>query len=471
MGTGSLECSNFQMLPQIKFGTDGWRGIISHNFTYRNTERVIQAAADWFGSNAKCAVGYDTRFLSSRYGRLAAEVLSGNGINVILSKHPVSTPMLSYIIKRKRLSAGIMITASHNPGIYNGIKIKEAFGGSALPDTTKGIEKLIDKSRAKRNGRLIKEEDISRLYINGLKRYLNPVSMRRKQFKIVVDSMYGAGGFYLEKILKAFGHKVVTIHGMPNPIFPGLNPEPIGANLKGLSKAVRHYNADIGIATDGDADRVGIVDNKGSVLTPHYVLALLFMHIKRTRLWEGSVIKTISTTSLINKIAQKYGILVRETPVGFKYIIEWMLKEDVLIGGEESGGNGFKNHIPERDGMLSGLLLVEMMGHRGIGIRQAVRDMESEFGQYRYCRIDQHLKQNDIKKMYRNLKKNSPAQIGGYKVKQIKVFDGIKFIMKDGSWLLLRGSGTEPLLRIYAEAKTAKQVDRLISAGKNLALN
>lgn len=353
-----------------------------------------------------------------------------------------------------------MVTASHNPAIYNGVKFKEPFGGSALPLTTKTIEGFIDKSKVKKS-RAFEEKDISRPYLDALKRYLNRSS---RKFKIVVDSMYGAGGFYLEEILKGFGHKVITIHGDPNPLFPGLNPEPIEVHLKELSKKVCQFGADLGIATDGDADRVGIVDDRGEFLTPHQVLSLLFLHLKTSRPWNGIVVKTISTTSLINKIAQKYNVPVKETPVGFKYVVEWMLKEDVLVGGEESGGNGFKNHVPERDGLLSGLLLVEMMGQRRKGIRRLIGDMEKEFGPYRYQRVDQHLSQERIKRLYKALRGNPPEGIAGYKVAEMKTFDGIKFILQNGAWLLLRGSGTEPLLRIYAEAPSRVQVGKLIAS-------
>ena len=354
---------------QIRFGTDGWRAVIAEGFTFKNVERLSQAVADYMKGSKKAVVGYDTRFMSPQYARLIAEVLSGNGINTVLANHSTPTPMLSYTVKHDRFSGGVMVTASHNPAIYNGIKFKEPFGGSALPSTTKKIEELIDKFKPKKNQELIEEKNISQIYIDAIKTYLD---MTKKKFKVVVDSMYGAGGFYLEEILKRFGHEVITIHGNPNPLFPGLNPEPIEVNLKELSKKVRELGADIGIATDGDADRVGIVDSKGKFLTPHQVLSLLFLHLKTSRSWSGIVVKTISTTSLINKIAQKYNVIVKETPVGFKYVVDWMLKEDVLIGGEESGGNGFKNHIPERDGLLSGLLLVEMMEYNKKGINRCL---------------------------------------------------------------------------------------------------
>lgn len=440
-------------MSDIKFGTDGWRGIIAEDFTYRNIKRVAQAVADHAGSGSKVAIGYDTRFMSKDFACLISSVLSGNGIEVTLSNSPTPTPMLSYFVRNNRLNGGVMVTASHNPSIYNGIKFKEPQGCSSLPSTTKRIEALIDKTPPRLNEANIREKDISSPYLSSLKKYL---SMRGKPIRIVIDSMYGAGGFYLENILKGYGHKVLTIHGEPNPIFPGINPEPIAVHLKELSRKVSETRSDIGIATDGDADRVGIVDDKGIVLTPHYVLSLLLIHLKTSRGWSGAVAKTISSTSLIDKIASRYNIPVKETPVGFKYIAELMLKEDILIGGEESGGNGFKNHIPERDGLLSGLLLVEMMGARNKKVSELVSDMEHEFGKYRYKRIDLHTTDKRIKR--------AP----GFKVVDVKTFDGTKYILENGAWLLIRASGTEPIIRIYAEAPTKKMVEDLIDEYKKL---
>lgn len=438
-------------MSDIKFGTDGWRGVIAEDFTYKNIKRAAQAIADYLGSGARIAVGYDTRFMSKDFARLISSVLCGNEIKTILSDSPTPTPMLSYFVKHNGLNGGVMVTASHNPGIYNGIKFKEPEGCSSLPSTTKKIEDLIDRTAP-----VVKEgyvtKDISNPYLHALKKYLSP----RGSLRVVVDSMYGSGGFYLENILKGYGHKVVTIHGDPNPIFPGLNPEPIEIHLRELSKKVKELKADIGIATDGDADRVGIVDEKGNVLTPHYVLSLLLIHLKTSRGWSGAVVKTISSTSLINKIAQKYNIPIKETPVGFKHIAGLMLKEDILIGGEESGGNGFKNHIPERDGLLSGLLLVEMMCAAKKKLGELVEDMEREFGRYRYKRIDLHTIHKEIKR--------EPH----FKTLDIKTFDGTKYILENGAWLLIRASGTEPILRIYAEAPTKKQVAELINEAKRI---
>jgi len=455
-------------MNDIKFGTDGWRGIISQDFTFKNVKIAAQAIADYVGKGKSVAIGYDTRFLSKDFAFLVGTILSGNDIKVFLSDSPTPTPMVSYYVKDKNMDGGVMITASHNPGAYNGIKFKEPQGCSSLPSTTQKIENLLGKNVPKGSESLIEKIKMGDPYIKALKKYVSSKLMRRKKLKIVIDSMYGSGGYYLEEILKGYGHKVVTIHGNPNPNFPGMNPEPIPANMKELSAKVIEIGADIGIATDGDADRVGIVDDRGNVLTPHYVLSLLLLHLKINRKWSGAVVKTISSTVLISKIAEKYNIPVKETPVGFKYIAELMLSSDILIGGEESGGNGFKNHIPERDGLLSGLLLVEMIGDRKMKLSNIVKDMEKQFGAYKYKRIDLHVPREKINTLFENLKKCPPLDLAGNKVSDVKTFDGIKFVFSDGSWLLIRASGTEPMLRLYSEGKTIKQVEALIDAAQKM---
>ena len=456
-------------MDRIKFGTDGWRGIIAQDFTYQNITRVAQAIADYVGRNKKAAVGYDTRFMSPQYAELIAAVLQGNKINTVISSSVTPTQMLSYYVKYKGLSGGIMVTASHNPAIYNGIKFKEPYGCSSLPATTRKIESLLDKNAPQISGMPVKKEDFSGPYLRAVKGYLRAGAMKRKPLRIVVDSMYGAGGFFLSQILKQYGHRVITIHGEANPLFPGINPEPVGKNLKELTGQVKELNADIGIATDGDADRVGIVDDKGRVLTPHQVLALLLLQIYRTRQWDGAVVKTISTTSLINRIADKYGIPVTETPVGFKYIAKLMLDGNVLIGGEESGGNGFKNHIPERDGILSGLLIVEMIGTQQKDLSALTKELEDEYGRYGYGRIDRQMPRDKIDRMFNRINNNPPAVIAGMKVAGIHNYDGTKFIFSNGAWMLLRASGTEPVLRIYAEAPSPNGVKKLIREGKKMA--
>jgi phosphomannomutase len=455
-------------MNNIKFGTDGWRGIISENFTFKNVKIAAQAIADHVGAGKNVAIGYDTRFMSKDFAYLVGTVLSGNGINVFLSSTPTPTPMVSYFVRDRNMAGGVMITASHNPGIYNGVKFKEPQGCSSLPSTTHKIELLLGKNTPKNSESLIKNIDMSDPYIKALKKYISSGLMKQKKLKIVIDSMYGAGGYYLEEMLKLLGHKVFTIHGEPNPIFPGMNPEPIPANMKQLSEKVIEVGADIGIATDGDADRVGIVDDRGNILTPHYVLSLLILHLKVNRKWSGAVVKTISSTVLIDKIAEKYNMPVKETPVGFKYIAELMLSSDILIGGEESGGNGFKNHIPERDGFLSGLLLVEMLCERKKKLSYIIKDMENEFGAYNYKRIDLHVPRDNINRLFETLKNNPPKLLAGNKVTDIKTFDGTKFIFSDQSWLLIRASGTEPILRLYSEGKTKKQVAALINAAQKL---
>jgi len=455
-------------MSEIKFGTDGWRGIISKDYTFKNVKIISQAISDLVGAGKSVAIGYDTRFMSKDYAKLSGSVLEANNIKVTISKHHTPTPMLSYYVWHGKMAGGVMITASHNPYMYNGVKFKESLGCSSRPETTKKIEEFLGKTYVKTGDGALLEKNISAPYIKALKKYVINKFMRRKPLKIVVDSMYGAGRHYLEDILKSYGHKVITIHGDPNPSFPGMNPEPIAVNMAELSEKVKEFKADIGIATDGDADRVGIVDDKGNVLTPHYVLSLLLLHLKTSRGWSGAVVKTISSTVLLNRIAQRYSIDVKETPVGFKHIAELMLSDDILIGGEESGGNGFKNHIPERDGLMSGLLLVEMIGARGKKLTKIVQDMEKEFGAYKYKRIDLHVERERIDRLFMMLKENPPEEVAGKKIVDIKSYDGTKLIFENDSWLLIRASGTEPILRIYSEGKTRKEVEACINAAKDM---
>lgn len=456
------------MQSKIKFGTDGWRGIIAEDFNFKNINMVSNAISEYLKCHkaTQIAIGYDTRFMSNIYAQYVGGIISTKGIRVILSQYPVPTPVLSYYVMENKLSGGVMITASHNPYIYNGIKFKEPCGASSSPETTKEIEKYLSLKESLPIQTVEKVEvdqvDLMPNYLYAINRYLELPKKTSRKLKVVVDSMYGAGGRWIEAILTKYGHEVITINADPNPNFPGINPEPIDKHLKNLKKEVVRLKADIGIATDGDADRVGIVTDKGKFIIPHYVLSLLLIHFKEDRMWDGPVGKTISTTSLINKLCNHYGVECYETPVGFKHIAYLMLKKNLLIGGEESGGNGFRNHIPERDGILSGLLLVEMMLHRGKSLSKLVQDMEKEFGKFAYNRIDMHLEREKIEQLYKMFKKNPPDRILDKKVREIKDYDGFKFILSDGSWLLFRASGTEPLLRLYSEAEDIVKVRKLL---------
>ncbi len=475
----------------IRFGTDGWRAVISEDFTFENVRHVAQAIADYVRETNTAdtprpvVVGFDTRFLSDRYAITVADVLAGNGLPVYLSKADCPTPALSLAVKQLGAAGGVMITASHNPPRYNGIKFKSSFGGSAMPDETARIETLLERNLAegrvppsemvpfKKSGTKPEAGEILRFdplpgYLKHLRTLIDFSVIARSGLRVAVDPMYGAGRGYIARWLRELGVMVAEIHGELNPGFGGLHPEPIGRNLNKLSELVRDGGYDIGLASDGDADRVGAVDAHGEFVSPHLIIALSLRHLldqgKR-----GLVVKTISTTQIVNRLAAAHGLEVEETPVGFNYICDYMLKQPVLIGGEESGGISILGHIPEGDGILMGLLLLEIVAKAGIPLHELIVNLQQEFGPFAYDRIDQRVRPFSKKQLVAQLKAAPPAEIGGQPLARINDRDGIKYLMADDSWLLIRPSGTEPVLRIYAEAPTAAQVQQLLQTGVTLA--
>ncbi len=470
-------------MGSIKFGTDGWRAVISEDFTFENVGIVAQAMADFINGESgriyrkkEVVVGYDTRFLSEKYAGIIACILAAGGIKVILSDRPTPTPSVSYAIKDRALTGGVMVTASHNPARYNGIKYKAYYAGSAGADIIGKIEADLKKNavrtialdKAKESG-LIKVEDIVPRHLGFVKRYVDPKSLKRSRLKVLVDVMYGTGNGYMESILAGGAIKVATIHNENNPGFSGINPEPILPNLAELALKTKKGGYDIGLATDGDADRLGVAAPNGKLLTGHKVMTLLLLHLLEDKGLKGDVVQTICGTVLIEKICKKYGLVMHETPVGFKYICDMMIKKDVLIGGEETGGVSFKGYIPERDGILSGLLILEMMAKRKKRLLDILKSIDSEYGTYEYRRMD--VKYPDEKKgpLMTALKTDPPKEILGRKVVKTKDYDGYKFICEDESWLILRLSGTEPILRIYAESPSEKRSLAILNFGKKLA--
>ena len=458
---------------QIKFGTDGWRGVISDDFTFHNVRRVAQAIADYYNLLAKkqkskaitIAVGYDTRFLSSSYAQILSEILSGNGIEVLLSDRAIPTPTLSFTVKNKNLTAGVMITASHNPYQYNGIKIKTSQGGAAGTQITKTVEKLL-ASRSLRlapqsSERVIKL-DFLKDYVSFLRSYLDLEKLKDVKFNVLVDAMYGSGNNLIQRVLFDSEIKLEFTRNCVNPSFGGIRPEPVLENLISTQEMMREKGFDLCLVLDGDADRIACLGQNGEFISPQKILGLLILHLSRDKKIAGGVVKTIVGTTLINKITQALKVKLYETPVGFKYISALMEKEDILIGGEEAGGIGFKGYIPERDGTLAGLLLLEMMAYRKKTILEILREMEREFGRYYYSRESFHIhglnfKNQDAKKIKRIL---------GEKVVEVKDYDGVKLICQDESWLMFRGSGTEPIMRIYAESSSPKKTERLLKFGR-----
>jgi len=463
----------------IKFGTDGWRAVISKDFTFENVRIVSQAIADHFkGKEVVFAVGYDWRFLSEKYAELVTEVLAGNGIKVLLSDKACPTPLVSLAIKNRKLAGGIMITASHNPPSYNGIKIKAPYASSADEGITRSVESLLGKNSVKGislkdgiDSGIVELVDLKPEYMNFINSYIDMNLLKGSRLNILVDCMHGVGDGYIKEILKDTKIKITQMRAGRDPLFGNVNPEPIPKNLNAVFQAMKNEKYDIAIVNDGDADRIAAVMPGGEYISAGQIMALLLLHFVEDKKWTGGVVKTISNTTLIERIAKKYKLRLYETPVGFKYICRLMLDEDILIGGEESGGIGVKDYMPERDGMLLGVLLIEMMAHRKKGILDIMADVEKEYGRFCYKRIDMDYPDDKKKKLMELLKANPPKEILKRPVKEVKSDDGYKFILEDQSWLIMRLSGTEPILRVYAEAPSNDLAQAYLEIGKKIALD
>jgi phosphomannomutase len=482
----------------IHFGTDGWRAVISDTFTFHNLRVVAQAIADAVRSDSwnngtflketpdptKIVVGYDTRFLSDRYASDVARVLAGNGYKVSLTQADAPTPAISYTVRHTGAIAGIVITASHNAPRYSGIKLKAAYGGSALREQCRRVEVYLNDNEERGRGPNLMDYEQARQV--GLLRRFNPLpayydhlrtlidfdAIAENPQRVVVDSMYGSGRGVIKGVLKGTGCEVQEIRGEMNPGFGGVHPEPISRYLGTLAGAISTGMGDIGLATDGDADRIGAMDERGNFIDPHKIMALALRYLVEERGWRGPVVRTVSTTRMIDLLAAHYNIPVYETPVGFNYIADHMLKEDILIGGEESGGISFRGHIPEGDGVLMGLLLVEIVATSGVSLHELVENLLQEVGPAHYQRTDLRLSRPIAKEsMVRRLLEETPPSIGGESVSDILSTDGVKYILADDSWLLIRPSGTEPVLRVYAEGRSSEMVEALLSYGEQIAEN
>jgi len=480
----------------IHFGTDGWRAVISDTFTFTNLRLVVQAIADAVASENwnngtplpdapdphLMVVGYDPRFLSDRYAAEAARVLAANGYKVFLSNADVPTPAISYAVRNKRAMGGIMITASHNAPRYNGIKLKAAYGGSALPEQCRRVEVYLNDNESLGRGpnlmdfeharqqKLIEKFNPILDYNQHLRTLIDFDAIADNPPRFVVDSMYGAGRGVIRGILQGTGCEVAEIRNEMNPGFGGVHPEPIGRYLGALAGAVCNGLGNFGLATDGDADRIGAMDERGTFIDPHKIMALTLKHLVEKRGWSGSVVRTVSTTRMIDRLAARYGLPMHETPVGFNHIADYMLKEDVLLGGEESGGISFKGHIPEGDGVLMGLMLVEIVASCGATLHELVEDLLEDVGPAFYERTDLRLGRPVSKsQMTEKLTNEYPAEIGGERIVTVSATDGVKYILADDSWLLIRPSGTEPVLRVYAEGRSKDMVKALMKYGEQVA--
>ncbi len=480
----------------IHFGTDGWRAVISDTFTFTNLRLVTQAIADAIASGSwndgietglqpdprKAVVGFDTRFLSDRYAQEVARVLAANGISVYLSQSDAPTPAISFAVRHLNAAGGVMITASHNAPRYNGVKLKSAYGGSALPEQCRQVEVYLNDNEARARGPNLMEFELARQ--NGLITRFNPIPdyyqhlrtlidcdvIAENPQRIVVDSMYGAGRGVIRGFLQGSGCEVQEIRGELNPGFGGVHPEPIGRYLTPLASAIGTGMGSFGLATDGDADRIGAMDERGNFVDPHKIMALALRYLVEKRGWRGSVVRTVSTTRMIDRLAKNYGLTLHETPVGFNHIADYMLKEDVLIGGEESGGISYHGHIPEGDGVIMGLLLVEIVAASGKTLGELVDELLEQVGPAFYERTDLRLRHPVAKEqMTERLASEYPAEIGGQHIVEVSQRDGVKYIFADDSWLLIRPSGTEPVLRVYAEGRTREMVKALLGYGEQVA--
>jgi phosphomannomutase len=468
-------------MSEIKFGTDGWRAVIAEDFTFANLDRVAQATADYWKANpkpdteAKAVVGYDRRFLSDQFAKRTAEILAANGFEVILTSEPTPTPAVSYTVKKEKAIGGVMITASHNPPIFNGFKLKAWFGGSADPEICNGVEKLLNKSdvRAIPLEQGLKEKRISiknirPAYYNAIKRLVDFPAIASSGLRFAHEALYGVGAGCFDVLLAGTSCKVTTLNGEHDPMFGGINPEPIAKNYVKTAAYLKKHPHDLCLVTDGDADRVGGMDGRGNALTTHNLICLLLEHFIKNRKGKGRVVKALTTTSMVDKICAAHGLPMTETGVGFKYICAEMLKGGVLLGFEESGGIGYPGHVPERDGILSGLMLLEMLAYEKKPLPKLLERLEKEYGPHRYARIDAHFPLEKRAALMDYCKANPPAKLLNSPLKEVKSFDGVKFIAEDGSWLMLRGSGTEPILRIYAEAKSDADAAKLLELGQKL---
>lgn len=466
-------------MTKIKFGTSGWRGILADEFTFENVRIVTQAICDHIRAKGETGkgvvVGYDTRFMGRKFALEAAEILAANGIKAYLCKRDVPTPVIALEIMRRKAAGGINFTASHNPPEYNGLKFSSSWGGPALPETTGDIEKRANEMMGEMTYREVSYEkgvhDHLIELIDPKGDYLNDIREKidlrvLKGMKIAVDHLYGTSRGYLDDILEEAGCKVIRFHNHPDPSFGGKPPEPSEENIHDLIEKVKSDNTiSIGLATDGDADRFGIVDRGGGYIEPNYIIALLLDYLIRTRKWKGGVARSVATTQLIDRVAKKHGVKVYETPVGFKYIGELISEDKVIIGGEESAGLTIKGHVPEKDGILACLLVAEMVAREGKSVTEMLDNLYSEVGTVLTRRINVHLDGSAGSGLKERLK-TPPSTFAGVAVNRVVTLDGTKLILSDGSWVLIRPSGTEPVVRFYAESFSHEGLDRLTEAGK-----
>lgn len=455
----------------ITFGTDGWRGVISDDFTFQNVRLVAKAVGGYILDRQEehkgVVIGYDARFLSCRYAQLCAETLAGCGIKVWLADSILPTPALTWRVKDAQAALGLMITASHNPPEYNGIKLKAAYGGPASPELVADVEAYVRRYEAgddllsSGKKQAIAAFSPRSVYFDRIRQVLDLEILKAYRGKILVDMMHGSAAGYAAEFAKEYGLDVSELHGEYNPGFGGINPEPIEKNLQGLRKAILETNAAIGLATDGDGDRIGLMDDRGRFINAYQIIALLARYLSQERGWSGGIAQSLTLSGPVRSVGTKLGIPLYETPVGFKYITKLMLEKDILIGGEEAGGVGIKNYIPERDGLLLGFLLIEMTAYYGKPLSHILDDFMDKYGRFYYARRDLQLATAAKERLVKALSDNPPDRLGDIPVLSVVSGDGTRLSVP-GGWVILRASGTEPLVRIYAEMPSQQELDNLL---------
>ncbi|MDR3112338.1 MAG: phosphoglucomutase/phosphomannomutase family protein [Elusimicrobiota bacterium] len=465
----------------IKFGTSGWRGIIADDFTYKNVAIVSQSIANFIKeeqNKASVIVGYDTRYMSEDFAKTTSEILAGNGIKTLLCKRDTPTPVISYEIIRLGLSGGINFTASHNPYNYNGLKYSPGWGGPALPETTKKIEKFCVQIQSKDiksipferavKDKLIILHDPRKTYLKRIKQLVDFKAIEKSKIKVAVDILNGTANDYLDALLDEAGIKNKTIRKNRDPLFGGGSPEPSEKNITELISIVKKEKYKLGLSTDGDADRFGIIDSGGNFIAPNEVIPVLLYHLNRTRNWKGIAARSVMTSSLLDKLAEKIGVEVKETPVGFKYIGEIMANNPkyFIIGGEESGGLTIRGHIPEKDGILACLLMAEAVAVNKKSVMEILKSIKKLTGEVLTDRLNFRLNLDSMEKFKNILISETPKSIAGFPIQNVVTLDGHKFIIDKDSWIGFRLSGTEPVVRLYVQSNSQVKLNKLLKAGE-----
>jgi len=458
----------------IKFGTSGWRAIIADEFTYANVQRAVAGICRYVADHAtgrpSLIVGYDPRFLGPQFAELAAKIGVSHGIRVLLCQEPAPTPAIASQIIALKADGAVNFTASHNPPEYQGIKFSTGDGAPALPDVTREIERLIEAGGSSgKGGGTIEAVDLRPAYLADLASKVDLEVIRKAGLKLVFDPLYGAGRGYLDRLLRDHGIPITTIHDRHDVLFGGHAPEPADEHLHDLEVAMKEHGATLGLATDGDADRFGVVDAGEHFISPNHLIALLFDYLVETRGWrDAGVAKSVATTNLINAVAEHLKLPLYETAVGFKYIGELIKQDKVVIGGEESAGLSIRHHVPEKDGILACLLAAEMVARRGASLRAQLDTLFGKVGAYYPVRHNLRLTE-DVKVAFVERLKADPVSFAGRQVRQVVRTDGLKLVLEDGSWVLFRLSGTEPVCRVYAEARREQDLAVLVEEGKRFA--